>query len=599
MSQTTPKWVDRATRYLFFSGKGGVGKTSTACATAVALADAGERVLLVSTDPASNLASVLGAELTRVPKPIPGVPGLFALNIDPQQAAEAYRERVVGPYRGILPTESVAAIEEQLSGACTVEVAAFDEFTALLGGGGDDGYDHVVFDTAPSGHTLRLLSLPAAWSSFLDDNPGGASCLGPASQLESHRAHYDATVKRLADPTQTTLVLVSRPEADALREADRTLGELAKQGMKNAHLVINGMPSAHSTDELALALERVALRAMARMPARLTTLPLLVVPLRPGNILGLDALRAFFSARPSAPQSLGAKRVLPATSPGLSEFTNDLARAGHGLVMVLGKGGVGKTVVATALAVEFASRGLRVHLTTTDPAAHVQETLRGRVQNLRVSRIDPEVETRTYRSQVLAEAAKDLDADALALLKEDLRSPCTEEVAVFHAFSRAIADAEHEIVVVDTAPTGHTLLLLDATGSYHREVMKKLGTDARLTPMARLRDPDFTRVVVVTLPETTPIEEASGLVADLARAGIGCAGWVVNRSLNAAVSTDPLLCARAEAEAPLLEEVAKLTSTLAILPQLASAPVGAEKLLALARGRVVDARGSASQSVFP
>jgi len=575
--------VGAATRYLFFTGKGGVGKTSTACAAAVALADAGKRVLLVSTDPASNLASVLGTQLTREPKPIAGVPNLFALNIDPAQAAHAYRERVVGPYRGILPDESVAAIEEQLSGACTVEVAAFDEFTALLGGGGDECYDHVVFDTAPSGHTLRLLSLPAAWSGFLDDNPGGASCLGPASQLESQRGHYDATMKRLADATQTTLVLVTRPETDALDEAARTLEELAHQQMTNALLVVNGVPKAQSDDPLALALEEAAQRAIRDMPAPLAALPRLLLPLRPRNIVGLAALRDFFADESSAaPQTVPA-HALPSGARPLSTLVDDVAKQGHGLVMVMGKGGVGKTTVATALAVDLATRGLDVHLTTTDPAAHIAATLHGQVPHLRISRIDPRAETEAYSKRVLAESAKELDADSLALLEEDLRSPCTEEVAVFHAFSRAVADAEHEVVVVDTAPTGHTLLLLDATGSYHREVIKKLGDDTSLTPMSRLRDPSFTRVFVVTLPETTPIEEASSLVTDLERAGIGCAGWIVNRSVSLAHTSDPLLRARAEAEAPLLADVAKRTHTLAILPQLAAAPVGPEKLLSLAR----------------
>lgn len=579
-----------ATRFLFFTGKGGVGKTSHACATAVALADAGREVLLVSTDPASNLSEVLDAQVGPAAVDVRGVPGLRAMNIDPEASAAALRERAVGPMRGILPDDAVRHVEEQLSGACTVEVAAFDEFAALLA---DEtrvgGYDHVVFDTAPTGHTLRLLQLPAAWSGFLEANPRGAGCLGPLGRQEGQRERYEAVVEALTDPARTTVVLVSRPEAGALAEAERTSTELRELGLANQRLLLNGVfHASDSQDALAAAIERRGRDAMEALPAGLAALPRAEAPLRPHNLVGVAALRAL--ARD--PDEAGA--VVPGTTaftavdlPPLADLADEIERAGHGLVMVMGKGGVGKTTVAAALAVELAGRGVPVHLSTTDPAAHVAETLGAEVPGLKVSRIHPAVETQSYIERVLATAGKDLDADGRALLEEDLRSPCTEEVAVFHAFSRIVNEGRRGVVILDTAPTGHTLLLLDATGAYHREVLRtsRLDPGRVATPMMRLQDPEHTRVIVVTLPETTPVLEAERLQADLRRAGIEPYAWVVNQSLAASQVSDPLLASRAAAEIPLILRVRdELAARAAVVPVLADAPIGPLRLRALAAG---------------
>ncbi|MFW5968069.1 MAG: arsenical pump-driving ATPase, partial [Persicimonas sp.] len=529
------------TRFLFFTGKGGVGKTSTACAAAIKLADRGKKVLLVSTDPASNLDTVLGTPLGGTPTPIEGVDGLSGLNIDPQEAAEAYRERVLGPYRGVLPEESVASIEEELSGACTVEIAAFDEFTGLMSSNSDASeFDHVVFDTAPTGHTLRLLQLPAAWTSFIETNERGASCLGPTSGLKNQQERYAEAMEVLGDGERTTLVLVTRPERDALAEAERTRVELEKQGVDNQLLVINGVFEATDRDdEVALKLEARSKTALDEIPDGLADLRSLQVPLKPHNVVGLEALREFFDApKPleATPDEDPATDVDVDTLPRLTALADELEEEGQGLVMCMGKGGVGKTTVASALAVELASRGVPVHLTTTDPAAHLQDDLEEEFDGLRVSRIDPEAETEAYRQKVIERSRDDLDAEGLELLKEDLRSPCTEEVAVFHAFSKVVFSAKREIVIMDTAPTGHTLLLLDSTGSYHREMLRQT-KDADVeasTPLMRLQDPDHTRVLIVSLAETTPIQEAAHLQEDLRRAEIEPHAWVVNRSLAAA-----------------------------------------------------------------
>ncbi len=580
--------LDITTRYVFFTGKGGVGKTSNACAMAVGLADQGRRVLLVSTDPASNLDQVLGVHLGSRPTPIPSAPGLYALNIDPEAAARAYRERVVGPYRGTLPEDAIRGMEEQLSGACTVEVAAFDEFTELLTGAGQVAeFERVIFDTAPTGHTLRLLQLPAAWTGFLETNERGASCLGPASGLKTQHERYRQAVRTLSDPSSTTMVVVARPERTALQEADRTVAELAALGLHNHLLLINGVFRATDPeDPLALAFEARGRKALADLPPALHGLSTMEVTLRPHNVLGLTALRDLL--QPAPPISGATKHVeIDLNLPSLSGIVDQIADAGHGLVMVMGKGGVGKTTVAAAIAAELASRGLPVHLTTTDPAAHLIHVLGGEAPSLKVSRIDPAVETAAYRRKVVAQSESKLDAAGLALLEEDLRSPCTEEVAVFHAFSRLVFSARREIVVMDTAPTGHTLLLLDATGAYHREVLRTAtGASGGVhTPLMRLRDPAYTRVLLVTLPETTPVTEAAQLQADLRRAGIEPFAWIVNASLAAARPKDSVLVERAAAE---LEQIALVRSTLAarvaIVPWLPEEPHGLEALRRFAGG---------------
>jgi arsenite-transporting ATPase len=547
------------------------------------LADAGRRVLLVSTDPASNLDQVFGFHIGREPTPIPEVPGLSAINIDPEAAARAYRERVVAPYRGVMSDDAVAGLLEQVSGACTVEVAAFDEFTELLTPDGTAaGYDHVVFDTAPTGHTLRLLQLPAAWTEFLDTNERGASCLGPASALKTQRARYGAAVAALADPKRTTATLVARPDRVALEEAARTAGELGALGFRNQRLLVNAV--FHATDRsdpLAVALEERGRAALAAMPAALQDLPRTDVPLLASNIVGVPALRRLAAVDTSGAPAPERAELTATDLPPLEDLIDEIAAAGRGLVMVMGKGGVGKTTIAAAIAVEFASRGLPVHLTTTDPAAHLTEALGREVPGLKLSRIDPAAETIAYREKIMERTARTLDPDGLALLEEDLRSPCTEEVAVFHAFSRLVFGARNEIVVMDTAPTGHTLLLLDATGAYHREVLRKTaGAAGKVqTPLMRLRDPDYTRVLLVTLAETTPVLEAAELQSDLRRAGVEPFAWVVNASLAAAGPRDPVLAARAAAE---LEQIALVRTTLAtriaVVPWLAEEPLGADRL---------------------
>lgn len=581
------RFLQNPPRYLFFTGKGGVGKTSIACACAVELADAGKKVLLVSTDPASNVGQVFGVTIGNRVTAIASVPRLSALEIDPQGAAQAYRDRIVGPVRGVLPDDVIQGIEEQLSGACTTEIAAFDEFTGLLTDARlTAGFDHIIFDTAPTGHTIRLLQLPGAWSGFLEAGKGDASCLGPLAGLEKQRTQYKAAVQALADPGRTRLVLVARAQAATLREAHRTHQELAAIGLSQQYLVINGVlpVEALHADPLAAAIHQREALALANMSDALQALPQDRLALKPFNLVGLEALRHLLNDTPVA-ASTAPSAVPTPQAPNLSQLVDDIAADGHGLVMLMGKGGVGKTTLAAAVAVELAHRGLPVHLTTSDPAAHLAQTLDGTLDNLTVSRIDPHEVTERYRAHVLSTKGAKLDAEGRAMLEEDLRSPCTEEIAVFQAFSRIIREAGKKFVVMDTAPTGHTLLLLDATGAYHRDIVRQMGDTGVhfTTPMMQLQDPKQTKVLIVTLAETTPVLEAANLQADLRRAGIEPWAWVINNSLAACAPAAPLLRQRARNELREIEAVAtQHAQRYALVPLMQSEPVGVQRLLDLA-----------------
>jgi arsenite-transporting ATPase len=596
------RFLDHPPTFLFFTGKGGVGKTSLSCAAAIHLARQGKKVLLVSTDPASNLGQVFSQTIGNRITAIADVEGLSALEIDPQLAAQQYRERIVGPVRGQLPGSVVKSIEEQLSGACTTEIAAFDEFTALL----TDavliaGHDHIIFDTAPTGHTIRLLQLPGAWSAFIETNPGGASCLGPLAGLEKQRQRYAEAVKALSDPDRTRLILVARAQKGTLDEVARTHQELAAIGLAKQHLVVNGVLPEREVghDALAAAIRRHEQEALAAMPAVLRNLPIDQLPLKAVNLVGVEALSSLFSDRDeSAPVAAGAF-ANSIDLPRLSTLVDEIAKTGHGLIMMMGKGGVGKTTLAAAVAVALAQRGLPVHLTTSDPAAHLTDTLSGSLDNLEVSRIDPQAEITRYRQHVLDTKGQDLDAEGRAMLEEDLRSPCTEETAVFQAFSRIIREAGKKFVVMDTAPTGHTLLLLDATGAYHRDATRHIDPHLHhTTPMMRLQDSERTKVMIVTLAETTPVLEAGGLQDELRRAGIEPWAWLINNSLSGTHTSSRLLKQRAAFELAQIEAVrTRHARRVALVPMQTVEPVGIERLLRLVESQTEPDLAGATRTV--
>ena len=578
------KFLDNPPRFLFFTGKGGVGKTSVACATALHLAHAGKSVLLVSTDPASNVGQVFGVTIGNTVTPIDAVPGLSTLEIDPEQAAEAYRERIVGPVRGLLPDKEVLSITEQLSGSCTTEIASFNEFTSLLADESVFGhFDHVVFDTAPTGHTLRLLQLPGSWTDFLQTGKGDASCLGPLAGLEKHKAVYALAVAALKDPAQSRMVLVSRPQRSALAEIDRTHRELIQIGISGAFVVINGvLPATSGDDDMTQALRDRETAAIRSISSALAALPGDVVELKATNMVGAAVLETLFTPATSADINPRARAMPVIPDAPLEALVDELAQGDHGLIMCVGKGGVGKTTIAAAIAINLAARGKVVLLTTTDPAAHLTETLQGNVPGLQVARIDPVAATQEYRDRIMATKGKDLDGAGRANLAEDLLSPCTEEVAVFGQFSKAVNQSRSQFVVIDTAPTGHTLLLLDAAGSYHREITRQMrGFSSFTTPLMHLQDGAQTKVILITLAETTPVLEAEGLQEDLERAAIHPWAWVVNSSIAASHPNSRFLQQRGVAEIEQINRVLSTADRVAIIPLLTTEPVGQERLAAM------------------
>lgn len=545
------------TKYLFFTGKGGVGKTSTACATAVRLADQGKKVMLVSTDPASNLQDVFGIELDNRGKVIQEVPRLTVANFNPEDAARAYRESVIEPYRGKLPESVIANMEEQLSGSCTVEIAAFNEFCNFITDEVmNEAFDHILFDTAPTGHTLRMLQLPSAWSNFISENTHGASCLGQLAGLESRKAIYKQAMMTLANGEKTTLILVSRPEETPLKEAERASKELKEIGVANQMLIMNGV-LVKVTDALSKHIFEKQQQALQEMPKELQQLQQYTIPLRPYNVTGIENVRAFLAEDTIR---LGTEQLQVEKILGLKDIIEALVQANKKVIFTMGKGGVGKTTIAAALAIGLAQKGKKVHLTTTDPAAHLQFVVREN-QGITLSRIDEKIELEKYRQEVLGKARETMSEEDLAYVEEDLRSPCTQEIAVFRAFAEIVERSENEVVVIDTAPTGHTLLLLDSTQSYHKEIERSQGDIPESVKhlLPKLRNKEHTEVIIVTLPEATPVYEALRLEADLKRAQIYSKWWVINSSLYATHTTDPILQAKASHEMTWINKVNEIS----------------------------------------
>lgn len=557
----------KLTKYLFFTGKGGVGKTSTACATAITLADQGKKVLLVSTDPASNLQDVFGIELTSKGTPITEVPNLVVANLNPEEAAREYRESILAPYIGKLPPSVLKNMEEQLSGSCTVEIAAFNEFSNFITDEKTQSeYDHILFDTAPTGHTLRMLQLPSAWSNFISENTHGASCLGQLSGLESKKEVYKNAVITLADGKMTTLVLVSRPEYSPLQEAERASKELKELGVNNQLLIINGVLELDvENDEIADKLYAKQQGAMQNIPETLLDTEIYIIPLRAYSITGIQNIRMLLKENYLEVQDYKLTKTELLKVKALIE---DLYSSKKKVIFTMGKGGVGKTTLAAAIAIGLAARGVKVHLTTTDPADHLKFVVEA-TSGIRLSKIDEQEELRKYSEAVLAKARETMKEEDIAYIEEDLRSPCTQEIAVFRAFAEIVDQADDEIVVIDTAPTGHTLLLLDATQSYHKEIQKSQGDipESVKNLLPRLRDANETEVVIVTLAEATPVYEAMRLQVDLKRAGINNKWWIINSSLLMTNTQSPLLKAKSVSEIPWINKVDEISQgNFAVVP---------------------------------
>ncbi|WP_346929685.1 arsenical pump-driving ATPase [Clostridium sp.] len=541
------------TKYLFFTGKGGVGKTSAACATAVALADEGKKIMLISTDPASNLHDVFNTELNNRGVRIKEVPNLVVANFDPEEAAAEYKESVIAQYRGKLPQTVINNMEEQLSGSCTVEIAAFNEFSGFITDKeAEKEYDHIIFDTAPTGHTLRMLQLPSAWSNFISESTHGASCLGQLSGLESKKEVYKNAVKTLADKEKTTLILVSRPEVSPLKEAERASKELRDIGVNNQILVINGVIKEHD-DNISNAIYNKQQDALNDMPEGIKNIETFEIPLRPYNVTGIENVRAFLKENKI---KINSEKLNVTHIPKLNSIVEDLYKSNKKVIFTMGKGGVGKTTIAATIALGLAKKGKKVHLTTTDPAAHLKFVLE-EGHGITLSNIDEKKELEKYKEEVLSKARETMSGEDIEYVEEDLRSPCTQEIAVFRAFAEIVEKSENEVVVIDTAPTGHTLLLLDSTQSYHKEIQRSQGDipEAVKKLLPKLRDEKETEVIIVTLAETTPVYEAMRLQKDLERAEIHSKWWAINSSFYAAKTTNDILKVKASNEVQWINKV--------------------------------------------
>lgn len=567
------------TKYLFFTGKGGVGKTSTACAIAVVLADSGKKIMLVSTDPASNLQDVFNTKLDNKGVKINDVPNLTVANFEPEAAAAEYKESVIGPYRGKLPELVLQNMEEQLSGSCTVEIAAFNEFSGFITDKkAAEEYDHIIFDTAPTGHTLRMLELPSAWTNFISESTHGASCLGQLSGLEDKKNIYKNAVENLADGEKTTLILISRPDTSALIEAERASIELQEIGVKNQYLIINGVLQSHD-DDLSNKIYNKQQKIMSDIPEGLKNLESFEIPLRPYNIAGIENIRSFFSSGDvkHIDQNLDIKDTTT-----LNKVIDDLYNSGKKVIFTMGKGGVGKTTIAATVAMELAKRGKKVHLTTTDPAAHLKFVI-DESFGITVSRIDEEKELEKYQEEVLSKARENMSEDDIAYIEEDLRSPCTQEIAVFRAFAEIVERSKDEVVVIDTAPTGHTLLLLESTQSYNKEIARTQGDipESVKELLPKLKDDKLTEVLIITLPEATPFYEAKRLQEDLERAEIFSKWWIINSSFHAVETTNEILKAKASSEVEWINRISDVSDGYTALIKWSPEDLKGEKLSTL------------------
>ena len=568
--------IKKIPQFLFFTGKGGVGKTSMSCAISVALAKEGKKVLLISTDPASNLDEVLDTKLNSTPTKVNGVENLHAMNINPVVAAHEYKEKMVAPFRGVLPQTAIEQMEEQLSGACTVEIAGFNEFSKYVG---DDDiskqYDHIVLDTAPTGHTLRLLKLPSAWNTFIEDNDTGTSCLGAVSGLSENKKLYENVVDNLKNKDKTLLILVSRAEKLSLLEASRASKELATQGIENQHLIVNGLFKSDDEDEIAKSFENISKIALENVDETINSLPKTIIGFYPNGAVGIESLENIITG--SKPKLLdGVEVKLNSLKNDILKDTyswdsliDDFEKDKNGLIMTMGKGGVGKTTIASNIAKALAKRGHKVILSTTDPASHLEYVSKAN-ENLTIEKIDPKIETQKHVNEVIAQNEGKISSEDMELLKEELTTPCIEEIAVFKAFAKTVEKAKDSYVVLDTAPTGHTLLLLDASQAYHKEILKNQ-TNAMekelLELLPRIKDGKYTKILLVTLPEATPTHEAKDLQEDLKRAGIKPYAWIINRSFSLTNSSNNLLCQKALNEIKYINEIKNtLSSKTLIVP---------------------------------
>ncbi len=606
-------------QFLFFSGKGGVGKTTMACATAVAEADSGKRVLIVTTDPASNLADVFEQPIGHAVTAIAAVPGLWGMEIDPDKATAEYTDRTLAPIRAIFPEQIVAVMEEQLAGPCTAEVAAFDRFADFLDPSlpavvpkSGEAFDLVIFDTAPTGHTVRLLELPEAWSKSISEAESGAgqTCIGPAAAIADAKAKYDRALAALRDPGRTRFVFVLHAEATSVAETKRAGAELARLGIRTTEYVVNGLiPDEERAGPFfasRIAMQERYLEVIAReLPHKARRMPLL-----DGEVRGVARLRALVPllADPHAPRPVfGAPE-----DAGLRQAHDTAAavaalRPGDGprTVFFAGKGGVGKTAVSCAAAVWSARQGYRTLLVTTDPAAHIGQVLGETiateptpvpsVHGLWAARVDAKAAAVAYTDRIIEDAvAKGRSPQSIAAMREELDSPCTEEMAAFDQFIELASRDTFDVTIFDTAPTGHTMRLLELPIDWSRQLDVKVfasveGDAADDVAKARfagvidmMRDPSRSTFAFVMYPEATPIVEASRAIDELASLGIPLGLVVANMVLPADACRTPYARSRWQMQQRYLADIeGRFAAPVLEVPLLDGEVIGRERLTEL------------------
>lgn len=592
----------KMTEYVFFSGKGGVGKTTMASATAIHYAMEGKNTLIVTTDPASNLADVFEQEIGHRVTPIEGVKNLYAMEIEPDEATREYKERIVGPFRGIMPEEVIASLEEQFNSPCTTEMASFDRFVDFME---TDEYEVIVFDTAPTGHTIRLLELPVDWSRHIEESAKGSgqTCLGPVQAIQESKDKYERATALLKNPERTTFVFVMKPEELSLYETLRASRELETIGIKSGKIIINGILPEEVCEIEFFRKQYEFQQKIIRKTEGAIKKPKRYMFLRDNEVRGLGALKdvavhLFNGKRPPVKAT--------ARTSGQSSFAIEkpdmdslwLPTAGTKAIFFTGKGGVGKTTLSCIAALYLSQKGYKTLLVTTDPAAHIGEVFDKKVgseptkvaENLHAVMIDQEQAFKQYREKVLDDARGKYSKDMLAAMEEELNSPCTQEMAAFDRFVHFIESKEYAVIVIDTAPTGHTLRLLDLPFDYAKQVemMVSTGEGARLKEESQnrfkniiemLRDKNRTVFGLVLYPEYTPMVESYRAMLDLKEAGIETQFAVANMVLPESVCTNDFFRNRREMQMHYLKEIReRFNLPILQLPLMQTQPRGLQAL---------------------
>ncbi len=600
------------TKFYFFSGKGGVGKTTMSAASAVYYAKQDKKTLIITTDPASNLADVFEQPIGHKITPIKGIEKLFAMELDPDVATAEYKERTLSPLKGLIPEASFAVLEEQLNSPCTAEMAAFDRFTDFLG---VSDFEIVIFDTAPTGHTLRLLELPVEWSGVIEkaanDGTGGQTCIGPAAALAQSKSKFDRAISAMRDPKQTTFIFVLRPEVTPLYEAKRSINELLKLGIKSQELIVNGMYPKSACDNPFM------LRRFAKQQEFLQkikdsfSIPVTLMELEAEEIKGKDLL--FSTGRKLYDKPLSLKDYNPERIestkdgvikdfPKIDENVLKLLTPRNGnrrTIFFAGKGGVGKTSVSAATALWIANKGYKTLLLTTDPASHLGQIFETEikdkpveyVKNLWITHIDSLKATQDYKENILSEARIKYDKQRVLAIEEELDSPCTEEMATFEKFIELATLKDYQIIVFDTAPTGHTLRLLEMPVDWNKQLEIKTFVSTGETEVDKvtksrfkevidmMQDKDKTTFSFVMYPESTPIEEATRAMKELETINVTTGMVVANFILPKAIVTNDYLKKRKLMQDKYLVKMNKrFTSPIVKLQLLTDDLIGKEKL---------------------